>query len=107
MHKGIGRSVFILVAFRAYLVFITLIWKLDVDIIFNADLADDCTFAANNFRVILGIYSDDQLKASQCLENKSQLLKSVQKKNPHPLMSYSSFYNKGSKKTSQANGYIV
>lgn len=46
-----------------YLVFVVLLWELDVHIMLCADACDDGALAANDFWVILWIHSDGQLEA--------------------------------------------
>ena len=50
-----------------YLVLIILLWKLDVNIMFSANVGNNGTFATNDFGVILGVHSDGQLEAPECL----------------------------------------
>lgn len=52
---------------KSYLVFVILLWELDVNIMLSADVGDDGTLAANDFGVILGVHSDGQLEAPECL----------------------------------------
>lgn len=52
---------------KSYLVFVILLWELDVNIVLSADVGDDGTLAANDFGVILGVHSDGQLEAPECL----------------------------------------
>ena len=50
-----------------YLVFIILFWELDVHVMLSADVGYNGTLAANDFGVILGVHSDGQLEAPECL----------------------------------------
>lgn len=50
-----------------YLVYIILLWELDVNIMLGADVCNDGTLATNDFGMILGVHSDGQLKAPECL----------------------------------------
>lgn len=50
-----------------YLVFIILLWELDVNIMLSADVCNNGSLAADDFRVILGVHSDGQLEAPECL----------------------------------------
>lgn len=56
----------------SHLAFIILIRELDVDLMLCAYLGDHCSLPPDDFRVILGIYSDCQLEASQGLEQEKQ-----------------------------------
>lgn len=51
-----------------YLVFILLLWKLDVHIMLRADVCNDCALTTNDFRVILWVHSDGQLEALESLQ---------------------------------------
>ena len=51
-----------------YLVFIILLWELDVNIMLSADVCNNGSLAANDFGVILGVHSDGQLEAPECLQ---------------------------------------
>lgn len=51
-----------------YLVLIVLLWELDVDVVLGADVGDDGALAADDFGVILGVHSDGQLEAPECLQ---------------------------------------
>lgn len=50
-----------------YLVFIILLWELDVNIVLSTDVCNNGTLAADDFGVILGVHSDGQLVAPECL----------------------------------------
>lgn len=54
----------------SHLAFIILVRELDVDLVLCAYLGDHCSLPPDDFRVILGIYSDCQFEASQGLEQK-------------------------------------
>lgn len=51
-----------------YLVFIILLWELDVHIMLCADVCDDGALAADDFWVILWVHSDGQFEALECLQ---------------------------------------
>lgn len=57
-----------------YLIFIVLLWELDVDVMLRADVSNNGTLAANDFGVILGVHSDGQLEAPECLRRISGAL---------------------------------
>lgn len=48
---------------HSYLAPIVLIGKLNVHIMFQADLCNHCPFSPNNFGMVFGVHSDTQLKA--------------------------------------------
>ncbi len=50
-----------------YLVFIILLWELNVNVMLSAYVCYNGTLAADDFGVILGVHSDGQLKAPECL----------------------------------------
>lgn len=52
----------------SYLVFIILLWKLDVNIMLSADVCYNGTLSADDFGVILGVHSDGQLMTPECLQ---------------------------------------
>lgn len=56
----------------SHLAFIILVGELDVDLMLCAYLGDHCSLPPNDFRVILGIYSDCQFEAPQGLEQEKQ-----------------------------------
>lgn len=65
---------YIAIKINVYLVFIILFWELDVNIMLSADVCYNGTLAANDFGVILGVHSDGQLEAPECLYRRETTL---------------------------------
>lgn len=52
----------------SYLVFVILLWELDVNVMLSAYVCYNGSFSADDFGVILWVHSDGQLITPECLQ---------------------------------------